>query len=87
MFIYLCLFIAISLQGDAGFRGPPGPPGPSLGVDGSTTLFVPGRPVLPHFIINKIIFCTFQLNPSFAVSLSLFCVFFFSVGRQRTHRR
>lgn len=47
-FVYLddLLLVVVSLQGDRGFRGPPGPPGPpAQGVDGHTTVHVPGPPV------------------------------------------
>lgn len=59
----ICLFIhvffvivAVSVQGERGFRGPPGPPGPpSLGVEGHTTLHVPGPPVPTQSFTNSCI--------------------------------
>lgn len=40
------LKVPLFLQGDRGYRGPPGPPGPpSQGVEGQTTVHIPGPPV------------------------------------------
>lgn len=48
------LLVVVSLQGDRGFRGPPGPPGPpAQGVDGHTTVHVPGPPVFTQSYNNK----------------------------------
>lgn len=55
-FVYLdyLLLVVISLQGERGFRGPPGPPGPpAQGVDGQTTVHVPGLPVFTQSYNNK----------------------------------
>lgn len=44
---------AVSLQGDRGYRGPPGPPGPpAQGVEGQTTVHVPGPPVFTQSFNN-----------------------------------
>lgn len=45
--VEVVVIIAVCVQGDSGFRGPPGPPGTTLGVEGGRpTVHVPGPQVL-----------------------------------------